>query len=255
MSPKANKMTGFTLIEIAIVLIIVTILLGYTVAMVPVQQELKQYRKANAEMDQILNALYAFAQVNGRLPCADDMDAPDGVEDPTGGTTDCTEWYGYVPTKTLGLDGSLDGNFSLQDPWGSPYRYQVTSDDTGMGAGGDFVITGDIKAVGIAGLAPDLSICITNGPVGGTQLTCPGGASGAVAENVPAVILSLGKDRGRVDSDIQKENTDAGLTATSNDRIFVKTSRSDVKGAEYDDIVKWISPNILYSKMIDAGQL
>ena len=38
---------GFTLVEIAIVLLIVTILLGYTVALFPRQQELKQYRALN----------------------------------------------------------------------------------------------------------------------------------------------------------------------------------------------------------------
>ncbi len=249
MYPKANNISGFTLIEIAIVLIIVTILLGYTVAMVPVQQELKQYRKANAEMDYILDALYAYAQVNGRLPCPDNMGAPDGIEDPATGAADCTGWYGYLPAKTLGLDGNLDNNFSLVDPWGEPYRYQVTDDDSGGGGGGDFVITDDIQSVGVATLAPDLFVCLTNGP-GSADTDCPGAnpAVNTVAANVPAVIISLGKDRGGVTSNIQTENTDA-------DVISVKTSRSDVSGAEYDDIVKWISPNILYSKMIAAGKL
>jgi prepilin-type N-terminal cleavage/methylation domain-containing protein len=249
---RLRKNRGFTLIEIAIVLIIVTILLGYTVAMVPVQQELKQYRKANAEMDRILDALYAFAQVNGRLPCPDDIFAPDGLENPSGGAPGCTRWYGYIPTKTLGLDGKLDNNFSLLDPWGSPYRYQVTSDDTAAN-GGDFVITDDIKNVGITNVSPDLSVCITNGPVNAAQTACPGGAVATVASNIPVVIISLGKDRGLVNSDIQRENTDNASFA--GDRIFVKASRSDASGAEYDDIVKWISPNTLYSKMIDAGQL
>jgi len=63
------KNSGFTLIEIAIVLIIVTILLGYTMAMVPVQQDLKQYRQADIEMNRIIESLYAFSQVNGYLPC------------------------------------------------------------------------------------------------------------------------------------------------------------------------------------------
>ena len=60
---------GFTLVEIAIVLLIVTILLGYTVAMFPRQQELKQYRAVDQEMDHIIDAIVGFAQVNGRLPC------------------------------------------------------------------------------------------------------------------------------------------------------------------------------------------
>ena len=60
------RQSGFTLIEIAIVLLIVVIILGYTVAMFPIQQELKQYRKAEADMNSIIEHLIAFAQVNGR---------------------------------------------------------------------------------------------------------------------------------------------------------------------------------------------
>ena len=61
--------TGFTLVEIAIVLLIVGILLGYTVALFPRQQELKQYRAVERQMNEIIEALIGFAQVNGRLPC------------------------------------------------------------------------------------------------------------------------------------------------------------------------------------------
>ena len=64
-----QRHAGFTLVEIAIVLLIVTILLGYTVAMFPHQQQLKQYRALNVEMDRVVEAIVGFAQVNGRLPC------------------------------------------------------------------------------------------------------------------------------------------------------------------------------------------
>ena len=63
------RQNGFTLIEIAIVLLIVTILLGYTVALFPRQQELKQYRDVDRKMDEVIAAIVGFAQVNGRLPC------------------------------------------------------------------------------------------------------------------------------------------------------------------------------------------
>ena len=53
-----NNQTGFTLIEIAIVLLIVTILLGYTVALFPRQQELKQYRA----VEQVCWDAYGFAE-------------------------------------------------------------------------------------------------------------------------------------------------------------------------------------------------
>lgn len=249
------KYKGFTLIEIAIVLVIVSVLLGYTFAMIPVQQDLKQYRKANQEMDEIIKAIYAFAQVNGRLPCADNIAAPDGVSDPDDGTN-CTAnigWYGLLPAKTLGLEGSFNANGSLLDPWGTPYRYQVTSKDTGTGAGGDFVIVNDIRDVGMATLDPDLQVC-TIQPSPDPDGTDCGLAPVTIIESTPAVVLSLGKDKGTVTSDIQVENTDNTADGSS-DIIFVKATRNDTSGAEFDDVIKWISPNILYSKMIDAGKL
>ena len=112
---------GFTLIEIAIVLLIVSILLGYTVALFPRQQELKQYRDVEREMDKVIAAIVGFAQVNGRLPCPASPDTL-GVED-DGGTPDCDFYGGFVPVNTLGISGRLNGDSLLLDPWGNPYQY------------------------------------------------------------------------------------------------------------------------------------
>ena len=81
MGKNPQSRAGFTLVEVAIVLLVVTILLGYTVALFPIQQDLKKSRQAEHELDQIVEQLIAFAQVNGRLPCPDtDVGAPDGLE-------------------------------------------------------------------------------------------------------------------------------------------------------------------------------
>ncbi len=288
---KNFKNNGFTLVEITLVLVIVSLLLGYTIAMVPIQQEIKQYRQAKGEMDKIVESLYAFAQVNSYLPCpawfvagappvtsngfecrnnniiAQDCDAP---FPPNPLTDSCDVWYGFVPGKTLGINGNYSATTgALLDPWGQPYRYQVTNSNAGGGvtASGlpDFITLNDIRnevfdagslaGGGLAVLAPDLEVCNTDPTVGGagTELIC-GGAPLTVINQLPAVIMSTGKNtEGNVatTSWIQRENLDNAI----NDRIFVLTQRSDVANSEYDDIVKWISPNQLYSKMIEAGQL
>ena len=61
--------TGFTIIEIFIVLLIISVLLGITVATFPKQLELRQLKAADREMDKILDKVVGFAQTNGRLPC------------------------------------------------------------------------------------------------------------------------------------------------------------------------------------------
>ena len=278
------RQKGFTLVEIAIVLLIVTILLGYTMAMVPIQQELKQYKQADAEMNKITEAIYAFAQVNGYLPCPA-MPESSGLEcrdinangaelckdgaiiDPDPALDSCDVWYGFVPGKSLGIEGKYsDTTGLLLDPWGKPYRYQVAqdnnpvnpSDPANLSTGlGNFVIFGDMRKASIApgGLAPDLSVC-TKDPTDSSQndTTC-NGAGETIINEAPVVILSTGKDRidtiAGASSWGQKENLDNSTA----DTVFVKTTKNDSAGSEFDDLVKWISPNILYSKMIEAGQL
>jgi len=43
----------------------------------------------------------------------------------------------------------------------------------------------------------------------------------------------------------------------TNDAVFVFHVRSDANSTtgEFDDIVTWLSPNVLYSRMVSAGQL
>jgi len=263
--------SGFTLIEIAIVLLIVSIILGYTVAMVPIQQELKQYRTAEAEMDRIIESLYAFAQVNGYLPCpalsaglanSNGFECRDGTgplncDTPANYNLSAPDWhecfsfFGEVPGKTLGIEGDYDRNGRLVDPWGNPYQYQVTDDDSGGPGGADFVLPGEMKAVTMQNLSPDLYVCNTDPSFGGLpegDTTC-GGAANEIAQLVPAVVVSTGKPG--IASSAQAENLDNG----SADKIFVKMPFSDSGNAAFNDIVKWIAPNILYSRMIEAGQL
>lgn len=263
---KTNT-SGFTLIEVAIVLLIVTILLGYSLALFPVQQELKQYRQANHEMDKIIESIYAFAQSNNYLPCPSNA-ASSGFEcrnnNGTSGDCDgtsttiheCDLWAGFVPGKTLGLNGKYNAAGLLLDPWGKPYRYQVT--DTGAGTGSigeDFVLFDGMRDVGIPALTPDISVCTADpSPTAlGSDTVCASAALRLI-NNAPAVILSQGKDaleNVATTSWIQRENLDNG----PGDRVFISTSFSDRNNVEFDDLVKWISPNILYGKMIDAGHL
>jgi len=281
---------GFTLVEIAIVLLIVAILLGYTVALYPVQQELKQYRQLQSEMDQIIEHLVGFAQVNRRLPCPDstgDVNVTgtpgvfDGVEDvddefinatgvaapfPADGLADsCKGFSGFVPAGTLGINGGFDSLGRLLDPWGEPYRYHVSNinrNDTGGGVDADpltgvavdLVSPDGIGEEGLSNVNPNLVICDDSDNSSATDTNCAGVSANNVVTNVAAVVISTGKDRGNVASNIQDENQDDFNSGIA-DFVYVYSTNSDVSGAEYDDRVRWISPNVLYSKMIEAGQL
>ena len=234
------------------VLLIVIILLGYTVAMFPLQQELKQYRKADAEMEEIIEHLIGFAQVNGRLPCPDDNadGNTDGLED-RNGPNNCDGFYGFLPARTLGINGNYNSDGLLIDPWGTGYVYAVSQDPGVINADIDLVTPNGIRDEGMNNVQPDLFLCDDSTTLG-DHLDCAAVTGGVeVIGNVAAVVLSYGKDFDLVGtSNIQAENADDFLDGT-NDKVYIFSPRRD----DYDDIVKWISPNLLFSKMIEADQL
>jgi len=255
------RQSGFTLIEIAIVLLIVTIVLGYSVAMLPLQQELKQYRNADTEMDSIIEHLVAFAQVNGRLPCPDTATDTDGVANSVDGLEDqhsnantgCEAFFGFLPARTLGMNGKYDDSGRLIDPWGSGYGYAVSNiDRDGVGGDGkpDLVTANGIRDEGLANVDPDLQVC-SDSAITGMDLTCADVSGNTVVDNVAVVIVSLGKDNALPPvSAIQQENTDDFDNGT-NDKVYIFSPRRD----DYDDIVKWIPRSLLFSRMIEAEQL
>jgi len=257
----SRKERGFTIVEVAIAVMIMAIILGYSVAMFPVQQELKQYRHAGTEMDAVIEQLVAFAQVNGRLPCPDtatDNELPantiDGQEDLLNDPNDgCEAYFGFLPARTLGINGKYNTAGTLIDPWGSGYGYAVSDFDFGNG-NPDLVTANGIRDEGIANVQPDLFICDdnTNAIANDTDCTTVTGAEvlGTNGE-VAAVVISLGKDFViPATSNIQAENLD-NFNDGSLDKVYIFSSRRD----DYDDIVKWIPTNLLISKMIAAEQL
>ena len=278
-----TRQSGFTLIEIAIVLLIVTILLGYTVALIPRQQEIKQYRDVERKMDEVIAAIVGFAQINGRLPCPAIPNSA-GVED-GGGDIDCNNYGGFVPVNTLGLTGRLNADSLLLDPWGNPYRYYVSNSDVDVGGvdDSDFVINGEMREVGLVSTVPpylDLDgqfvICDMEDPTLNDICDFPAvevfgnalGAGGPYA-GAPFVLISHGKNwnEGAAAGD---ELVNMGATALPNGPAGLAYSLKDVSAVppettfvrritgfadDFDDVVKWVSPNILYSKMIEAGQL
>jgi len=255
-----RRQTGFTLIEIAIVLLIVIVLLGYSVAMFPMQQELKQYRAAEAQMDTIIEELIAFAQVNGRLPCPDTsgnvnatgagtLDGQEDTDTEASGDISCKSFYGFLPARSLGMNGKYNSTGQLVDPWGAPFRYAISNTDTGDGDI-DLVTANNIRDEGMTNVTPDLTLCDDSTTIG-NQLTCVDAGGSNVITQVAAIVVSLGKSNLAANaSNIETENLD-NLHVGTTDKLFI----SSVRREDYDDVVRWVSTNLLFSRMIAADQL
>lgn len=105
-----NKEKGFTLIEIAIVMVIIGLLTGGGISIMRVLTE-RKLRNENLEyLQQTKEAIISFATINGRLPWADSTVPADGVQD-AGATS------GTLPF--------LDLNLPPTDPYKRVVKYVI----------------------------------------------------------------------------------------------------------------------------------
>ena len=68
-APMRQRQAGFTLIEMAMVLMIVALLLGGLLPTISSQAEQRHENDTRKQLDEIQQALIGFAIINGRLPC------------------------------------------------------------------------------------------------------------------------------------------------------------------------------------------
>jgi len=247
---------GFTLIEMAMVLMIVGLLLGGMLVPLSAQMDQRNVTDTRKQLDEIQQALIGYAIINGRLPCpATSASVAPGTEDPAGGGI-CTFFSNsinasdnYLPAVTLGLSGT-DSAGLLEDAWGNPIRYAVTP----WKSGSTYVYTTNsgMSLAGISNLSnSNLDVCST--ATGATSSAC--GSGYTLTSNAVAVIYSTGKNgaSGGTGSD-EKENLNPNASDLHG-YVFVSHNPSSVSGNEFDDIVTWISPNILINRMVAAGKL
>lgn len=253
-SVTPRRVVGFSLIEMAVVLVIIGLLIGGLLAPLTTQLDQQRTTETRNQMEEVKRALIGFAIANGRLPCPDPIDplvGASGVEDPVGGGP-CTSPHGFVPAVTLGLNNS--GGFVL-DGWSNRIRYSVTNANANA-----FTTAPKFNNVSIS----TLTTTLTNSPPPGLQVcssgigitatpTCAVGAE--LTRTAVAVIYSLGKNGAATPTSIDEiENTD------NNDRFFVShtptpAGYNPALGGEFDDQVTWLSYSILFGQMVAAGQL
>ena len=239
---------GFSLIEMAVVLMILGFVLGGLLVSLGQTTENTRRTDATSQLKRIEEALYGFAQANGRLPCpANNTSA--GAEAPVGGGN-CTVSHGFVPAATLGLSGAVNTDGLLTDPWGNPFRYSVANASNGSGR--SYTSTAGLSTTfstppfPTAGNPGSLRIC--------DDAPCDV-PTGVIADSIPAVVLSMGANWGSFTSPEQVANagnTTLGGYRITNTNDFVSTGYNET---DFDDIITWLSPNILFSRMISAGRL
>jgi type II secretory pathway pseudopilin PulG len=271
---------GFTLIEFAVVAGLVALLISALVVPLATQTRERRVAQALRTLDEIRQALVGYAeaeQLGPRLPCPDTTVAlgegtpNDGIEDRKAADGNCVAYDGNVPWVTLGVAAS--------DPWGTRYRYAVspafadrngaptpTTAITLTSSGSLWICSGTPADLTASACAPGAPVTeMPPAPVAAPIAPAPGHWSHVNA--VAAVILSHGANTwGGISSVTNLQLAPPGGTAARPDesenagldaRIFVAREPSDAGTArgEFDDIMTWISPHILKSRLVAAGRL
>jgi len=236
---------GFTLVEMAIVLVIVGLLLGGLLMPLSAQMEQRRIGETQKALEEIKEALIGFAVANGRLPCPAPAATATGAAgaglEPTPIVDEgCVNAAGVLPWATLGV--------SETDSWGNRYTYRVTT---------EFTRTVPKTTFNGATCPPPtnpqfaaFSLCSQ----GNMTILNTGGGS-TLSSNVPVVVISHGKNG------FGAYNTAGTQLAVSADPDEAENSDSDIDfvsktpAATFDDIVTWLSPNILFNRMVAAGKL
>jgi prepilin-type N-terminal cleavage/methylation domain-containing protein len=253
--------SGFTLVELAVVMAIVALLLGGLMFTLSAQTDQRQFEESRRRLEQARELLIGFAITNGRLPCP--APSTGGDESPSGGGT-CTSMSGWLPAKTIGYQHvNADGH--AIDAWTNPIRY-VVSTGTPVNTASPrvcrpvnsatapvtphFTSKTNLKANGVDCKPSDLIVC--KSATGITSSAC-GGSSNQVmsAETVVAIVFSTGKNGA---------TGGTGLDEAANlngDAVFVyhAPTPTDAPNGEFDDLMIWISVGELYGRLITAGVL
>ena len=247
---KQTHATGFTLVEMAVVLLIMGILLGGLLPTLSSRIEQQRLNDVRKQLDEMQQAVLGYTLINGRLPCPASSTSKGMESFSNGGNATngmCSNFdNGYAPAATLGLV-TTDGY--AVDPWNNRIRYAVTKSNSNA-----FTTSNGMNLVGLANLAPDLLVCTTANGISASS--CASGAALTASPGVPLVIYSTGKNGSYGGTGID-EAANPNPNSNNNDRVFVShlpTAGSAANG-EFDDVVIWLSPALLYYQMIAAGKL
>lgn len=227
---------GFTLIELAVAIFIISLLLGSLLIPLSTQVEQKQISDTQKTLDEIKEALLGFSVANGYLPCPDtDNDGAENVNAGTGqcGTIASNIAYGNLPWQTLGVASA--------DVWGNRFRYVIREEYARRSPG---------TAYTLGTTTANVRICST------------AACASTLTSSAVAAILSYGKNglgatnslSGNVNpaptSADELENTD-----TDRDIVYRTMTTAEASAGEFDDIVYWLPLYTLFNRMVAAGKL
>lgn len=239
---------GFTLTELAVVMVIIGFLMIGGMMTFNAQVEQRNYDETQRRLNAAVEAVLAFAVVNRRLPCPA-VPAATGVESLSSGSMaaggNCTTNFGgFLPGETIGFT-QIDSDRYGVDAYNNRVRYAVSAAVTGC-AGAvtnpHFTSVANLRANGIACRPNDLDVC--------TSAACT--ARVVSTQTAAFIVWSPGKNGALLGDYGADEQENANGTA-----LFVSRTpgTASMVGGQFDDIVVVVPVGMVYSRLIAAGVL
>lgn len=276
---------GFTLIEMAIVLVIITIMIGGLAMPLSAQIQARRIAETKKTLEEAREAILGYAMTHS-CSCAYDTVGPTGVLQPAPQTT-CTSTcpannpsltavtlqHAYLPCPDTSGDGREDRNLitracieqvvgsglshgrvpwvdlgvAQQDAWGNRLLYAVNT-----------TYPNEVRGFSSSTTLDDpLQVCSTNTcPIPYNPLTLP---NPYVASNVVFVVASLGANGwGALNVNGNTLAAPTGADELENldaDEAYVSRAPTQVGGAggEFDDLLVWVSDNLLKARVCPTG--
>jgi len=251
------RSSAFTLIEVMVVLVILTLIASTLAVPVAAQLEMRRREETRRMLEEAKEALLGFAAAHGRLPCPA-AEAGGGFESfaPGGDASNgaCSNFHdGFLPGATLGL-APLDPEGYVRDAWAGSrnrIRYAVFGAGTAVnGVANPLTRSGGMQAATLPGLAAAthyLFICASG--LQATASNC-GPAANQLTRRAAFVLVSLGAN---ASADPPPGSDEARNVAGR--PVFVHRDASSVAGNEFDDQLLWVPVHLVVSRLLLAGRV
>lgn len=285
-------MSGFSLIEVALVIVAVGIVLSGMIRLLNIQNQYQVEQEEQARLENIKKALISFTRVYGRLPCPDTDN--DGKEDPNSpvsqskscnldgvGGANLGNDYNQQRRVAVGLLPYKDLGVPRNNYYGHPYQYVVTlhyadTEDYAQPRFRDptaFPYKRDNQSPKVSTRCHNpvkdvkratFSLCSRGGVKIITKSVASPNNPVIVQEDAPFAVISLGKEGERTTSATQNikykvlsspNNQNTNSTSANNSQ-FIRNRTvvlRDATDASFDHNVMWMSSSLFAMAVLEAG--
>lgn len=265
----ARHTSGFTLLEVSIVLVIVGFLTAGGINLMSSTNEVAKYKETERHLQEVKDALTTFYIQYRFLPCPDTDNDPSAIgfgkanyssgSDTTGGV--CTNDEGWLPHTTLGIGGAGDA-------WGERFRYVTNKAFTEVPGTTSKVCTVQTPPYSRSTTARRIKIYDLNNASDNAPSVPSSGS--LVGDFAAFAIISTGKNGRQTNANITTSSSGAFIgcpssvgsrekyhcTATpATGEIVLRQGipMTDSSSVVFDDIVSWQGDMQLISELRNAG--